>query len=321
MSEAKYNEQTLTDYLLGVLPEAEAERCDELSVSDDAVAAAIGAREKDLVDAFVRGELSGQMLERFTSYYLASPVRRERVAFAQAFQDFAERNRARVQSEGARRPGWFAALTTLLAPRPALQWGLVAGVLIVLLAGGWLFVGNLRLQRQISQSQIRRDELQQREQALQKQLDAQQAANQKAEQELAQVRAERERLDLELKKQAPQPADQTIIASLILTPGLRGTGQMQTLSLPTNSGRVAFQLNLEPNEFVGYSVVLIDQSNHQTLWHSGKLRAHSGASGKTIGVNLSSVLLKPQTYVLQVSGVSANGSAEVMSDYPFKVVK
>jgi len=333
MSEATYNEQAMADYLLGCLTYAETERYDELSVADDDFAAVLSACEKDLVDAYVQGELAGRVLEQFGLHYLASPLRRDKVAFAKAWQVFAEPSAAELRSkdsaDDAIRQGWFAALSTFLATRPALQWGLAAGVLILLVSGTWLTVDNLRLRQQISQAQIRRDELQQREQALKQQLEAQHAANSKAEQELAQVRAERERLDQESKNQngqerttqPPSLPGQTSIASFILTPGLRGMGQIQTLSIPPGSRRVALQLNLEPNDYQAYRMVLIDQSNHQTRWQSGRLSAHSGDGGKAVSVSFSSGLLKPHTYVMQVSGVSANGKIEVMSDYPFKVVK
>lgn len=137
------------------------------------------------------------MLEQFKVHYLASPRRRDKVIFAKALQAFADQRAADVRSKDATddaiRQGWFAALSSFLAPRPALQWGVAAVVLILLVTGGWFTIDNLRLRQQISQAQIRRDELQQREQALQQQLEAQHAANSKAEQELAQVRAERER--------------------------------------------------------------------------------------------------------------------------------
>jgi hypothetical protein len=259
MSEATNKEQAMTDYLLGCLPDAEAERYDELSVADEDFAAALSVCERDLVDAYVRGELAGRVLEQFRLHYLASPLRRDKVTFAKALQVFAEQSVADVRSkdvtDGASRQGWFAALSSFLAPRPALQWGLAVGVLILLVAGGWFAIDNLRLRQQMSQAQIRRDELQQREQALQQQLEAEHAANSKAEQELAQVRAERERLDQELKRQngqerttQPQPPLQASIASFILTPGLRGVGQIQTLHIPPSSGRVALQFNLEPND-------------------------------------------------------------------------
>ncbi|MCU1265892.1 MAG: hypothetical protein JWM21_2210 [Acidobacteria bacterium] len=327
MSETSYNEQGMADYLLGSLPAVETERYDELSVADDEFVAALSACEKDLVDAYVQGELTGRTLEQFTSHYLASPLRRDKVAFAQALQVFAKRTASDVRrkdaTDGAISRGWFSPASRFLARRPALQWGLATAVLVLLTAGGWVTIDNMRLRQQMSEAQIRRDELQLRKDELQQQLEAQHAANSRAEQDLAQVRADRERLDQELKKQTqPSPLHaQTSIASFILTPGLRGAGQIQSLSIPPGSARVALQLNLEPNVYQSYRVALIDQSNHQTSWRSGQLKAHSGKKGEVVSVSFSAGLLKPQTYVLQVSGISSNGKIEVMSDYPFKVVK
>src|SRR5467141_4149827 len=92
MSEQTFDQQAVAQYLLGALPEAETERLDELSITDAEFAEALQVAEKDLVDAYVQGELNGAALERFRSYYLASPLRREKVQFAQAFKVFAERS-------------------------------------------------------------------------------------------------------------------------------------------------------------------------------------------------------------------------------------
>jgi hypothetical protein len=81
------------------------------------------------------------------------------------------------------------------------------------------------------------------------------------------------------------------------------------------------QLNLEPNDYQTFAIVLLDQSNHQELWRSGKLRAGSRRDDRTLKVSFSAGLLKSQGYALQVSGISAIGQSEVLSDYPFKVVK
>ena len=58
------------------LPE-DAERLDEASIVDDEIAARLRMVEHDLVDAYVRGRLTGDTLARFESHYLASPRRRE----------------------------------------------------------------------------------------------------------------------------------------------------------------------------------------------------------------------------------------------------
>jgi hypothetical protein len=70
-----FDDQTLIQYLLGSLTEAETERLDELSLADDEFATRLKAVENDLVDAYAKGELSGETLQRFSSFYLASERR------------------------------------------------------------------------------------------------------------------------------------------------------------------------------------------------------------------------------------------------------
>src|SRR5215471_6935099 len=93
----------MIEYLLGSLPEKEAERLDELSITDDAFVSRLNDVENDLVDAYVRGELSGEIRERFRSFYLASPKRRAKVRFAETLLAHGKRAaRANVASETAR---------------------------------------------------------------------------------------------------------------------------------------------------------------------------------------------------------------------------
>ena len=82
---ASHHDDELVRYLLGQLPEEARERLDEASIADDDIAARLDALETNLVDSYVRGELSGATLERFESYYLSSPRRRENVRQAAVF--------------------------------------------------------------------------------------------------------------------------------------------------------------------------------------------------------------------------------------------
>jgi len=351
MSKQAYNDQIVTRYLLGSLPEAEAERLDELSFSDDEFTEALGTAEKDLIDAYVQGELSGAALEQFKSYYLASPLRREQVRFAQAFQVFAEKSAAaqalEVEAENPAQAatkrkvsGWFSALGVFTVPRPALQWGTAFAALALLIAGGWLVFENKLLNQQNSQMAARRDALSKREQELQMELEGQRTISAQTEQELARVREERERLGQELRRQEaqaqqrltderrrapagerPSPPGGVSIASFVLTPQMRGTGQIQTISVPSKTSHAAMRLELEPHDYSAYRVALINQSGNQTLWRSRQLKASATGDGQTLSISFSANLLKPQVYVLRVTGISANGASEIVGDYPFRVVK
>ena len=95
--------ERLEDYLLGLLPEAEAEQLDELSITDEEFAWQLRAAEDDLVDAYVRDSLPATTRARFEEYYLASPRHRERVTFA--------RSLARTADRAVDRPAAMADLT------------------------------------------------------------------------------------------------------------------------------------------------------------------------------------------------------------------
>lgn len=211
MNEKTYNRQVITAYLLGSLPEAETERFDELSFTDDRFADDLKMTENDLIDAYVNGELTNPTLEKFESYYLASPVRREKVKFAQAFQVFAEKSgAAQIEkiSENDKQKrvftGFFSALNIFAAPRRVLQRSFAAAALLFMALGGWLFFENSRLRNQVSETQEHRLELEQREKQLQGEISEQRVADLEKEQELARVREEITRLEKEQEQNLKQ---------------------------------------------------------------------------------------------------------------------
>ena len=160
---------------------------------------------------------------------------------------------------------------------------------------------------------------------MQKEIESQRVTNSQAEQELARVRDERERLEQELTK-AQQggiepPSDQGSIVSLILAPPLRGAGQVPTLFIRPGTSQVAAQLQLEAADYAAYRVALIEPAGNQSLWRSGNLKPRIKGERKAIGVTFSAALLKQQNYILRVSGIAASGGSEIVSDYSFKVVK
>src|SRR4029078_12374086 len=75
----------LLPYLLRLLPDDQAEQVELATLSDDQVAERLKAVEHDLVDGYIRDTLDAVTRDRFESYYLSSPIRRERVRFAAEF--------------------------------------------------------------------------------------------------------------------------------------------------------------------------------------------------------------------------------------------
>ncbi len=320
--------QAITEYLLGSLPEAEAAHFDELSISDDDLAETLRAAEKELVDAYALGELSGSQLERFESYYLASPLRREKVQLALAFQALGEASpflrAGEVQKEkptdsvkNKERWHWLSALGFSEQLSRFRLVGAVAALIVMILAG-WLVFQNIRLRSELSQTVAQRDIS---EAGLQK--------------ELAQARDDRDRFEQELKlreiptgtigetsvpkEQPGSPSRAVSIASFVLKPQMRSLGQITTISIPDKTTHTMFRLELEPNDYSAYKAALLN--NDQTLWQSGTLRPSSSDATRFVRVSLGAHLLKAESYILRVSGVSSSGASEILGDYPFRVVK
>src|ERR1051326_3731746 len=141
------SDQLLTDYLLGVASEHNAERIDELSITDEDIAWRLRARENDLIDAYVRGELSGGRLEQFRLAY-SSPLRRQKVAFAVGLCTVADRSPA---TEDAPLGEWQRAQpsTPWKIPGMTTQWT-AALAAVLMIATALLVVDDLQLRRQLT---------------------------------------------------------------------------------------------------------------------------------------------------------------------------
>src|SRR6476620_7406940 len=80
------NEKLISQYLLGELPEEQQVEIEDRAFSDKDYLATITTVENDLIDEYVRGELSAADQQRFESRFLASAERRKRVQFAKALR-------------------------------------------------------------------------------------------------------------------------------------------------------------------------------------------------------------------------------------------
>ncbi len=84
----KFNHQCenlIRRYLVGELAEADQAALEQELLIDKGKFDQVWAVENELVDSYVRGEMSRADRERFEGHYLASPSHRERVAIAESF--------------------------------------------------------------------------------------------------------------------------------------------------------------------------------------------------------------------------------------------
>ncbi len=329
MDKNLHTQKEIRAYLLGSLPEREAERFDELSFTDDAFADALKVGENELVDDYVCGELAGETLEKFKSHYLASPLRREKVEFARSLQIFTERKFAEINTKSVAAKetssGFFGALIGFINSKP-LQTGFAAALLL-LIAGGLWFINN-------------RNNKPQTEVVIQSSpttTPPQNQANSSDEREIAAVGNENITLsnvaNKTVNKNVPTETNRNpqtektpvltppkpIVATIVLAPALRGTNQLKTLSISEKTTDVAAGLQLESNEYSSYRVALTDESGGKNLWQSAVIKADGTGENKTLNIRFPAKLLKSQIYSLTVSGTK-DGATEIISNYSFRIV-
>src|SRR6187200_3781646 len=80
------SDEYLIRYILRDLPESEAERLDERSVTDEAFAQRLRDFENDLVDRYAREDATDASLNRFEQLVRDSSYLRNKVQFARALQ-------------------------------------------------------------------------------------------------------------------------------------------------------------------------------------------------------------------------------------------
>jgi hypothetical protein len=148
----------LVRYLLGELPEEEAERLDERSVIDEAFALRLREIENDLVDRYARGEPFA--LERLSQRIQQSAHLQDKVQFAGAL------NRV---TGGSRR----TAMSQTAQPASSSRWlrALSAAAVVLLAVAGYLGVRTTQLQGELDRVRSRQDAVQQQNADLQRDLD------------------------------------------------------------------------------------------------------------------------------------------------------
>src|SRR5262245_56466248 len=121
MGSPRDEESLLARYLLGDLTEDEQVQVENRAFADGHYLATLEAVEADLIDAYVRGELSPAERLRFEQLFLASPSRRRKVDFARALATVTEETEP-AQPVAQARPSPWASLAGLFRGwSPALQ--------------------------------------------------------------------------------------------------------------------------------------------------------------------------------------------------------
>src|SRR5215217_2697881 len=319
------NENVIARYLLGELPEEQQIEIEDRAFAEKEYLANITAVENDLIDEYVRHELSESDRRRFEERFLASAERRKRVDFAKALAGVQSEVTVREKTV-ASQPSWswrdsiYAFISEL---NPAMRFAAVAAMILVVVGAAWLFTETLRLRRQLTQLQAEQTQRQQLEQ----QVELERRRNAELNARLEQEQQQRAQSDESLRQlsetgDAANPSPRPVIASLMLLPGLaRGEGQKPILVLPDDARVARLQIGIDREEPYKMFAVEVRTISGRQVWTREKLGARSRRGIRAIALTLPATALKPGEYELSLRGVTEGGGTEDVGFYYFTVKK
>lgn len=316
------NEQLIARYLLGELPEEQQVEIEDRAFQDNDYLATITAVENDLIDEYVRHELSETDRRKFENRFLASAERRKRVEFARALANVA--SEATVAERPSTAVSWRDSLDAFVRSlNPFGKLALAALTLLVVASGAWLLIETLRLRSELTRLQAQN----QSRQGLEQQIEAERKRNEELAARLNQEKQQREQSDESLRQlsetaQTATPAPRPIIASLTLLPGIsRGGGEKPSLALAGNARLVRLQIGIDAEETYKTFAVELRTTAGRQVWTKENLKAGSRRGARSVGLTLPATALKPGEYELKLSGVKDGGGTEEVGYYYFNVKK
>jgi hypothetical protein len=325
------SETLIARYLLGELPEEQQVEIEDRAFSDREFMASVTAVENDLIDEYVRGELSETDRRRFESRFLVSESRRKRVEFARALVQLLPEMRVterETRKASATRSSWRDALAALIHElNPAGRIALATATLLILLGGAWLITQTLTLRSQLNRLQAQQSSQQNDRETLQRQIDAERRRSEELAAQLNQEKQQRAQSDESLRRlsetaKQPNEAPRSIIASLTLLPGIsRGASTQPKLILPPNASIARLQIGIEPEEDYKSFSVELRTTGGRTVWMRDSLTTRSSRGGRSIRLTLPASVLLPGEYELRLRGLPETGPTEDVGFYYFQVMK
>ena len=331
MSADLKSEQLIARYLLGELPEEQQVEIEDRAFSDQEFMASITSVENDLIDEYVRGEMTEMDQRRFESRFLASESRRKRVEFARALAHLLPETRVterETRTVSATRSSWRDALAAFFhGLNPVGSFGLAAATQLILLGGAWLITQTLTLRSQLNRLQAQQSSQQNDRKALEQQVDSERRRNEELLAQLNQEKQQRAQTDESLRRLSetvnqPSEAPRSIIASLTLLPGIsRGATTQPKLVLPPNASVARLQIGIEPEEDYKSFGVELRTASGRPVWMRDSLTARSSRGGRSIRLTLPASALLPGEYELRLKGIPDTGPPEDVGFYYFEVMK
>ena len=303
-------DEQIKKYFLGELSEAES--FEEICAQDAELTEQAQIIESELIDAYLRGELSAAERKSFENNYLITGLRREKLKFAKEFLNSFKEVPSEVKPQ-------ISYLQVLLGGfRPRLVF---AGLLTILLFGGFVLVW-LNWQKKI--------EIAEQTTPTFTPIPTPKVENQNVQPiENVIINNQKTNVSTNLNTQpnknvsptpqikttqTPKPTEPSAptLASFTLLPGtLRSEGE-QFIKIAPNVGKVNLRLRLpkEANKYETYTATIKTADGETVATFSNT---------KFLNLNFSANKLEKRTYIIFLEGQNTPNPAESIAEYTFRV--
>jgi|SRR5579872_226490 len=284
--------EAIRRYLLGTAPPEERSALENRYLSDASLFEELTEAENDLIDAYVRGKLSGADRQEFERRYLSSPRGQTKVQFAGALAAVAREGQS---AEPFERPRFFERWSLFSRQRRvSLQWALSLGVVAIVLAVGWVKISHDRaMQSNLSKPA---------EQALPPAIKVAPSEGNSPVEDLAQY--------------SVPPLQEFTVE---LTPGLvRGSGAKSKAFPRPNTPWVRLRLALEGDDH-GPFTASVETVDGRLVQRIEGLARRSLSRKQVVDVRVSSHLIPEGDYIVELTQKAADGSQEEIDSYTFRV--
>lgn len=189
-------------------------------------------------------------------------------------------------------------------------WTAAAAVVILVVSNSWWLVKDKRLESQLQKIQGNHVALE--------------AHAQDLEQQLAQAN----RPSVAASSTTVSPQAESLLSASQQPPGMlrftpqsitRERAQPDLLTIPSRHTVVQFELNLQPNSYRAYSVMLETADGDLILRANGLAAERNAHGGQRIRVPVPAPLLQPRDYVIAVHGITGHEQSEEIEVYSFRV--
>lgn len=304
----KLNEEKLKHYFLGKLPEAEKSAFEEEIALEEKLTEEAQIVEGELIDDYLRGNLSAADRELFETVYLTTEARREKLSLAKSLWQVANEQKTSeiVEKES---PSSFWQFWN------AWRVAFVGVAALLLLGAGVLFWLNSRGSFSVEFAQQRNSN--------EPLIGITKTHETPPIENVNSVNGNVNNSNLQQNKNAsptpkttptPTPEVQSAptLASFTLLPGtLRDEGE-QSIKIAPNTQKINLRLNL-PKDAAKYQtyVATIKTADGETVFTAPNL--------KSLNFTLPAEKLENRTYIIFLEGKNAQNSSESIAEYTFRV--